>query len=273
MKGQGTQGQEQQARNRDEVIRKVFEKHFTAGATEVPFTIKNIRDAIVDVARTNTRYKEDNVPDVRYEYTSGRRALPDTINRHGPWMIQGRGKGRYAFVKLTTSTEIQIQADLVTILLPNATPEIVLEYAGSDEQGILAKVHYNRLLDIFLQITCYHIQNHWRTFVKGRGQSEIDDLYVALNINGAQFVMPIEAKCAKDHLHKTQIVQNINFARGRYPNLIMRPIGVQEMKDQSLVLIEFTPADHPDEIKIKEMRRYKLVPMSEVPLEKQQGQV
>jgi hypothetical protein len=50
----------------------------------------------------------------------------------------------------------------------------------------------------------------------------------------------------------------------------MRPVGVQEMKDGSVVLLEFSPAEHPDEIKIKEMRRYKLVPMTDVPLEKQQ---
>ena len=64
-------------------------------------------------------------------------------------MISGRGKAHYAFVKLASSPEIKIQDDLTTIRLPNATPEIVLEYAGTDEQGILAKVHYNRLLDIF----------------------------------------------------------------------------------------------------------------------------
>ena len=63
-----------------------------------------------------------------------------------------------------------------------------------------------------------------------------------------------------------------NVADGRYPKLIMRPVGVQEMKDNSLVLMEFTPAAHPDEIKIKTMRRYQLVPMSEVPLDKQQLQ-
>jgi hypothetical protein len=82
----------------------------------------------------------------------------------------------------------------------------------------------------------------------------------------------VEAKCANEKLSKTQIVQTIDFAQDRYPKLIIRPVGVQEMKDGSLVLIEFTPAAHPDEIKIKEMRRYKLVPMSEVPLEKQQSQ-
>lgn len=44
------------------------------------------------------------------------------------------------------------------------------------------------------------------------------------------------------------------------------------MKDGSLVLIEFAPATEPDDIKIKEMRRYKLVPMSDVPFNKQQSQ-
>lgn len=117
----------------------------------------DVREAIAAIAKRRPGYKEGNVADVRYEYTSGRRPLPESINKLGPWMIVGRGKARYAFVKLEASPVITIQTDLVTILLPNATPEIVLEYAGSDEQGLLAKVHYNRLLDIFLQITCYHL--------------------------------------------------------------------------------------------------------------------
>jgi hypothetical protein len=81
----------------------------------------------------------------------------------------------------------------------------------------------------------------------------------------------VEAKSSSDRLSKTQIAQMIDFARERYPKLIMRPVGVQEMKDESLVLVEFTPADHPDAIKIKELRRYKLVPIAEVPLEAQQA--
>ncbi len=147
----------------------------------------------------------------------------------------------------------------------------MLEYAGDDEQGILAKVRYNRLLDIFLQITCYHLQNHWKTSIKNKGQCEIDDLYVGLNTTGKQFVIPVEAKSSGDHLNKTQIVQMIDFARARYSKLILRPVGIQELEDDSLAFVEFTPADHPDEIKIKEVRRYKLVSMSEVPIGQQQG--
>jgi len=125
------------------------------------------------------------------------------------------------------------------------------------------------LLDIFLQITCYHLQNHWRTTIKNKGQCEIDDLYVGLNIAGKQFVFPVEAKSVGDRLNKTQLMQMVDFARERYPALILRPVGVQEMKDGSLVLAEFVPAEHPDEIQIKELRRYKLVAMSEVPLDLQ----
>jgi hypothetical protein len=262
--------QEEQFRNRDEVIRRVFEQHYKSGAKTVPFSMDDIRDAIAQVAKEHPGYKENNVADVRYQYTSGRRQLPEAVDKLGPWMIRGRGKALYAFEKLTSPLEVQIQDDLLTILLPDATPEIVLEYAGSDEQGLLAKIHYNRLLDIFLQITCYHLQNHWRTTIKNKGQCEIDDLYVGLNNNGAQFVVPVEAKSAGDRLSKTQILQMIDFARERYPKLVLRPVGAQEMKDGSLALVEFTPADNADEIKIKEMRRYKLVPMSQVPLEKQQ---
>jgi hypothetical protein len=258
--------------NRDEVINRVFQRNYVAGATEVLFTMDQIRDAIAEVARNSPGYKENNVADVRYQYTSGRRGLPSAIQALGHWMIVGRGKARYAFVKLSTSTELSLPEDLATILLPDATPEIVLQYAGSDEQGLLAKVLYNRLLDIFLRITCYHLQNHWRTAVKGKGQCEIDDLYVGLDINGKQFVVPVEAKSSNDRLSKTQIAQMIDFAQERYPKLIMRPVGVQENKDGSIVLVEFTPADHPDEIKIKELRRYKLVAMAEVPLDKQQLQ-
>jgi len=263
---------EEQSRNRDEVMRRVFEKRYRPGMVEVAFSMDDIREAIAAVAKIRPGYRENNVPDVRYEFTSGRREMPESINKLGPWMIVGRGKAKYAFAKLATSPVIKIQDDLLAVLLPGATPEIVLEYAGSDEQGLLAKVHYNRLLDIFLQITCYHLQNHWRTSIKGKGQCEIDDLYVGLNINGKQFVIPVEAKCANENLSKTQVVQIIDFARDRYPKLIVRPVGVQEMKDGSLVMIEFSPAAHPDEIKIKEMRRYKLVPMADVPLDKQQSQ-
>ena len=45
-----------------------------------------------------------------------------------------------------------------------------------DGPALLAKVRYNRLVDIFIGITCYSLQNHLRTTVRSIGQVEIDEI-------------------------------------------------------------------------------------------------
>lgn len=49
---------EDQSRNRDEVILRVFKKNSGQGATEVPFTMDDIREAIAVVAEFRPGYKE-----------------------------------------------------------------------------------------------------------------------------------------------------------------------------------------------------------------------
>ncbi len=56
---------------------------------------------------------------------------------------------------------------LATIKIPDGTPSIVKKYSVSDEQALLTIVRYNRLIDTFLGITCYSLQNHLRTTVDG----------------------------------------------------------------------------------------------------------
>ena len=53
--------------------------------------------------------------------------------------------------------------------------------AMSDEQALLAKVRYNRLIDVFLGLVAYSLQNHLRTTVTEMGQIEIDEIYVKLD--------------------------------------------------------------------------------------------
>jgi len=250
-------------KHRDRVIHKVFFERYAKGANEIIFCMDDIRNAIQVVATEDPKYQERNVADLRYQFTSGRRALPKAIDALGPWMIEGRGKARYAFVRVKEHPHINVSPDLHAILIPDATPEIVLEYAGADEQGLLAKLRYNRMLDIFLGLTCYHLQNHWRTSIKNKGQCEIDDLYVGLDVEGRQYVVPIEAKGKRDHISKTQIVQLANFTHERYPRLISRPVGVQEMKNGDIVLMEFTTGTKPDLVRIKRTHQYRLAAMSE----------
>lgn len=82
---------------------------------------------------------------------------------------------------------------MATIRIPDSTPEIISAYALDDEQALLAKVRYNRLIDIFLGLTTFSLQNHLRTTVKSIGQIEIDELYVGIDKFGCHYVIPVGA--------------------------------------------------------------------------------
>lgn len=43
---------------------------------------------------------------------------------------------------------------LRTIRLPDSTPGVIAKYAMFDEQALLARLRYNRLLDIFTGLAC-----------------------------------------------------------------------------------------------------------------------
>jgi hypothetical protein len=81
--------------------------------------------------------------------------------------------------------------------VPDGTPGIVAKYALSDEQALLALVRYNRLIDIFLGIVCYSLQNHLRTAVPTIGQVETDELYVGLSKKGGPLRNPGPGKSGK----------------------------------------------------------------------------
>ncbi len=90
-----------------------------------------------------------------------RRALPERIVATQPgeleWIIEGAGRSRYRF-KLAKVTRILANPNLVSIAIPDSTPEIIRAYALDDEQALLAIVRYNRLIDTFLGLTTYSLQ-------------------------------------------------------------------------------------------------------------------
>ena len=75
------------------------------------------------------------------------------------WIIRSTGRSKYRFV-LVTDVPLTPNPNLAVTKVPDATPGIIAKYALSDEQAVLARVRYNRLIDIFLGITCYSLQNH-----------------------------------------------------------------------------------------------------------------
>jgi hypothetical protein len=100
---------------------------------------------------------------------------------------------------------ISPSAILAETNIPYATPGIIGRYRLNDEQALLAKLRYNRLLDIFTGLACYSLQSHVRTTAPGIGQVETDEIYVGIDKRGVHFVLPVQAKGATERIGAVQI--------------------------------------------------------------------
>jgi hypothetical protein len=249
------------ARNRYEVlILTIFRNHYKRGVGDFEFE----RSELETVAEQLGVRIPKNLGDLIYSFRY-RSALPEEIlateTRGKEWIIEPAGRAKYRF-RLAKVSRIIPREDLVATKIPDGTPEIITAYALSDEQALLAKVRYNRLVDIFLGITTYSLQNHMRTTVRGLGQIEIDEVYVGVNKNGQQFVIPVQAKGGSDQLAAVQTSQDVACCREKYPALSCRPISAQFMPDGVIAMFELTLQR--GEVKVVEERHYRLVPSSEI---------
>src|SRR5919108_14586 len=126
-----------------------------------------------------------------------------------------------------------------TMKVPDSTPGIVTKYSLDDEQALLAKLRYNRLVDIFTGVACYSLQNHLRTTAPNMGQVETDEIYIGVDKKGAHYIFPIQAKGGKDKLSVVQIEQDLAVCAKKFPSLICRAIGAQFMAEGVIALFEF----------------------------------
>ena len=242
------------------LIEKIFLDHYQEGATEFQFMREELEEGAAAIGFSRVK----NVGDVPYSFRY-RNVLPNSILETQPegkeWIIVGAGKGIYRF-KLVKETRIVPREDLVKINIPDATPEMIRAYALDDEQALLAIVRYNRLIDTFLGLTTYSLQNHLRTTVSGIGQIEIDELYIGLDKRGCHYIIPVQAKGGKDQIGIVQITQDIEFVQQRFPGLKCRAMAVQFMEEGTIGLFELTLQD--DEVKVVEERHYRLVPANDL---------
>jgi hypothetical protein len=205
-----------------------------------------------------------NLGDIVYSFRY-RAALPDSIQETAKkgecWIIRPTGRGKYKFA-LVADKPLTPNPMMTVTKVPDSTPGIVAKYAFEDEQALLAKVRYNRLIDIFTGLTCYSLQNHLRTTVPQMGQVETDEIYVGLDKKGAHYVIPIQAKGGTDKLGIVQIEQDFAVCANRYPTLICRPIAAQFMAEDVIAIFEF--AQNADGVGVYSEKHYKLVPPKDV---------
>ena len=238
------------------LIEKIFFDHFDKGTKSFEFG----REELVSGAASLAIDLPKNLGDVIYSVRF-RTPLPPRILETQPkgmeWIIEGAGRSAYRF-RLVRINRIVPRDDLIQIAIPDATPELIRAYALDDEQALLAIVRYNRLIDTFLGLTTYSLQNHLRTTVKGIGQIEIDELYIGLDKHGCHYVIPVQAKGGKDQIGIVQTTQDIRYVEQKFPGLRARAIAAQFMEDQVIALFELALVK--DEIRVVEERHYRLVP-------------
>ena len=255
------QGSKARRPNRYEsIISRVFKLHFKPGVMEFEFT----RDEFVAIAKSLRIELPKNVGDVLYSFRY-RAEFPQGIRSTAPsgreWIIEGAGRARYRF-KLVSLNRIVPREELLTIKVPDATPEIIGAYALGDEQALLARVRYNRLVDVFLGIAAFSLQNHLRTTVKGVGQIEIDEVYVGIDRHGRQFVVPVQAKGGSDKHGSVQTQQDVACCVEKFPGLICRPVSAQFMSDHRIAMFELAVVD--SEVKVVDEKHYQLTPASKI---------
>lgn len=138
-------------------------------------------------------------------------------------------------------------------------------YALGDEQALLAKVRYNRLVDIFLRLTAYSLQNHLRTSVPELGQAETDEIYVGVSNTGHQFIIPVQAKGGNDQIGIVQVEQDLAICKHHFKNLTPRPVAVQFQKSEGKeTIVMFELILDGEDLKILDEKHYWLVPASEI---------
>lgn len=243
-----------------QIIERIFLLYYHKGDTEVPFERTDITKAAKHLKVTLPK----NLGDVIYSFRY-RAALPDSIKSEAPlgteWIIRPSGQSKYKFQVAPFSNIIPSEF-LSETKIPNATPGIIESYALSDEQALLAKIRYNRLVDIFTGITCYSLQSHLRTNIPELGQAETDEIYVGLDKKGIHYVIPVQAKGTQDKLGIVQIEQDIAICSAKFPNLVAKPIGAQFMANDLIALFEFEMTSNG--ISVASEKHYRLVDPSEL---------
>lgn len=240
----------------------IFQNHYSSKHKWFDFQ----RDEIEQVAAKLKITLPKNIGDVVYSQRY-RAEWPEQIKSAIPnghdWIILPAGRGRYRFKLIKGNSRILPRSNAAIIKVPDTTPEIIGKYARSQEQAVLARIRYNRLLDTFLGITAYSLQNHLRTAVQDMGQIEIDELYVGINREGQQFIIPVQAKGGSDQLSIIQTIQDIACCREKFSPLTCRPVSTQLLEDGVIVMFELREQEEGIPV-VTEERHYRLVPYDEI---------
>lgn len=253
------------------IMRQLFDDNWNDGSTGFDWH----RDDLTRIAAKLDIKVPKNLGDNIYSVRHGREDLPEEIRSLAPkgksWMLLPNGKSKYRFI-LTERAFIDIDLKLRPIEIPDSTPQLVARYAKNDEQAVLARIRYCRLIDIFMGIASFQLQSHMRTTIKkfNGAQTELDEIYVGVDRDGTQFVIPIQAKSPNERIGAIQIVTDHFVCLEKFPSMTARKVAAKIVevtetvrfgKIYTIALIEADVDEHFNVSIIQEVH-FKLLPAS-----------
>lgn len=239
----------------------VFKKHHHDGDTQVVWRRDELPTAAAELGIDLPKNLGDVIYSLRYRAPFPK-VMTDVAPEGMEWIIRTLRRAVYSFDLIPAQVRIRPNPALTVTKIPDATPEIIAATALGDEQALLARVRYNRLIDIFLGLASYSLQNHLRTTIGNGVQVEVDEVYVAVDRHGRQFVLPVQAKGGSDEIGITQTEQDLAACAEKWPQMICRPVSVQFGADGRIALFELAVQD--DQVRVRRESHYQLVPAKDI---------
>jgi hypothetical protein len=236
-------------------IEEVFSRRYREGTERLVFK----KDELEKTSR-NHGILSENIPDIVRTYS--RKPLPARILAKGNWVFEVAGRGIYAFRLLHNRPHFDLGfQDCAAVDIYNPIPAVVEVLLPQDQESLLTRVLYHRLVDIFTGLTCFHIRNHYCSFVTGVGEVELDALYVGVDKTGTLFVLPIEAKSQAESkvIGRTQLSRIARLVRQDFATLRRRILAVRDFADGTIAMIEFNDVEEPDDFGIVSVSRFRLI--------------
>lgn len=256
-----------------QIMSRLFGEFWDGKSNEFVWDRKELTRIAADLQIEPPKNLGDNIYSIRH----GRDDLPVEIQKRAPkgksWILLPHGKSKYRFV-LAARTFLEPDAAKLAIKVPDSTPQLVAKNAKSDEQAVLARIRYCRLVDIFLGLASFQLQSHMRTTVNhfNGAQTELDEIYVGINGNGTQFVIPVQAKGKNERMGVVQVITDHYACIEKFPSMIDRTLVAKTVNVESvagfgdvftIALIEAITDSKYNVSKLKE-EHFKLVPSSSI---------
>jgi len=217
------------------VMKRLFAERFKEGSVGFEWERSDLDRLATECGITAVKNLGDNVYSIRH----GREDLPEEIRALAPhgksWLLLPNGKSSYRFV-LTDRAFLDPDEAKRPIKIPDSTPQIVARYAKQDEQAVLARIRYCRLVDIFMGLASYQLQSHMRTTMAhfGGAQTELDEIYVGVDSSGTQFVIPIQAKSEGERIGAIQIITDHYTCLEKFPKMIARTLAAKTIRKRHI---------------------------------------